>query len=125
MSVAWLILAGVVGGMLGGMGLGGGTLLMPILTFALDIPPRLAAWTNLVCFLPAAVIALIVHTRNGLIDGRAALFLTVFAVVGATGVFLFAGNLSDHALKRAFGLFLIVLGSLSLFLLLFGFSKKK
>ena len=37
MNIVWLILAGAAGGIIAGMGMGGGTLTIPILTLALDV----------------------------------------------------------------------------------------
>ena len=120
-----LLLAGVVGGVLGAMGLGGGTLLMPILSFCFDMPPRLVAWLNLVSFLPAATVALILHSRNGLIVWREVVYLLSFAFVGAILAYVFGKGVSDQAIKRAFGWLLVSLGSLSIILLLFGFYERK
>lgn len=125
MTALFFILAGMVGGLLGGMGFGGGTLLIPILTLVLDVQPKLAAWVNLVAFLPTAAVALVVHTRNGLVVWRESVFLLFFAFLGMALAFLLGGDLSDYFLKRAFGWFMIVLGATSLFFVLFGFHKKK
>ena len=52
MQIFLLILAGIVGGIIGGMGMGGGTLLIPILTIFLDVPQKNAQAINLVAFIP-------------------------------------------------------------------------
>ena len=118
------LLAGIVGGVLGGMGFGGGTLLIPILVFLLGVSYELAAWVNLVAFLPTAVVALVVHCKNKLLDRRAVLIVLGFALIGvAVGLFL-VKKLSESSMRFAFGVFLISLGSISLFSLLFGFFKK-
>ena len=124
MKTVWFVLAGVVGGVLGGMGFGGGTLLLPILTFFLKVPYKLAAWVNLVVFLPTAVVALILHSKNKMVDWRAAGKLLLFSFVGlGLGCFV-VGRLPERVLKRIFGAFLITVGSFSIFYVLFGFFKK-
>ena len=120
-----LVLAGIVGGLLGGMGLGGGTLLMPILTLKFGIAPKLASWLNLISFLPAAALAVIVHAKNGLIARSKFFGLLAFAAVGATMVYAFGGSLSERTAKTAFGWFLIAFGSLSLLSVMLGFFSKK
>ena len=40
MNLIWLVLAGIVSGIVGGMGMGGGTLLIPILTIFLSFPQK-------------------------------------------------------------------------------------
>ena len=76
----WFFLAGAIGGVLGGMGMGGGTLLIPILTFFLEVEQKTAQAINLFSFVPMAIIALILHAKNKLIDMKGLLPLTVSAV---------------------------------------------
>jgi len=122
MRTLWLVLAGAVGGVLGGMGLGGGTLLIPILTLLFDVPPRLAAWVNLVVFLPTGAVALAIHLRNKMVDNRPVLVLLFAALAGVLFGTVLLGKLPERTLKRAFGVFMISLGSLSL---LFAFIREK
>ena len=68
MDYIWFLIAGIVGGILGGMGMGGGTLLIPLLTFFLDVSQKNAQAINLISFIPMAVIALILHAKNKLIN---------------------------------------------------------
>ena len=124
MNAAWLIFAGIVGGVLGGMGFGGGTLLLPILTFFFSVPYKLAAWVNLVVFLPTAVVALVVHSKNRTVEWRAVWQVLVSAVLGLVAGALLMGKVSERLLRRAFGVFLIFVGSISVFAVLFGFFKK-
>ena len=76
----WFFLAGAIGGILGGMGMGGGTLLIPILTFFLKVEQKTAQAINLFSFVPMAIIVLIVHAKNKLIDIRGLLPLAISAV---------------------------------------------
>ncbi|MBQ3571534.1 MAG: sulfite exporter TauE/SafE family protein [Clostridia bacterium] len=76
----WFFLAGAIGGVLGGMGMGGGTLLIPILTFFLEVEQKTAQAINLFSFVPMAIIALILQAKNKLIDMKGLLPLTVSAV---------------------------------------------
>ena len=68
MNTAVLIAIGFAGGVLGGMGLGGGTLLIPLMTLLAGVPQKTAAAVNLIAFVPMAAIALAVHAKNGLIQ---------------------------------------------------------
>ncbi|MCR4725723.1 MAG: sulfite exporter TauE/SafE family protein [Clostridia bacterium] len=111
----FLLLAGVAGGVLGGMGLGGGTLLIPLLTIGLGMNPELAAWLNLVTFVPMSVAALIVHSKNGLVSLKDALFLLIPALAGAVTGSLFLRGIGGKFGRNSFGWFLIALGSVSLF----------
>ena len=53
--------AGVLAGLLGGMGMGGGTVLIPVLTIFLGVSQHVAQATNVIAFLPMAALALAVH----------------------------------------------------------------
>lgn len=58
------IVFGIIGGLLGGMGMGGGTLLIPLLTLGLDVPQQTAQLLNLLTFIPMSAFALIVHAKK-------------------------------------------------------------
>ncbi|MFQ7036484.1 MAG: TSUP family transporter, partial [Candidatus Borkfalkia sp.] len=62
--------AGLAGGILGGMGMGGGTVLIPILTIFCGVEQHLAQSANLITFLPMAIFSLQVHAKHGLLDTR-------------------------------------------------------
>lgn len=104
------IFAGFLGGIAGGMGMGGGTLTIPILTLILAYKQLEAQGVNLIAFLPMSVFALIVHVKNKLVDFKAtwglAVIGCVFSLVGA----LLANHLGSVVLKKLFALFLIGLG---------------
>ena len=53
--------------MLGGMGMGGGTVLIPALTVILGVEQHVAQATNLIAFLPMALFTLKIHKENGLL----------------------------------------------------------
>ena len=55
----WIIVIGIVSGMISGMGIGGGTILIPALLFLQDMNQQQAQGINLIYFIPTAVIALI------------------------------------------------------------------
>ena len=104
------LLAGAAGGLLGGMGMGGGTVLIPILTVLCGVPQHLAQSVNLFAFLPMAVFSLRVHAKNGLLDARG----TPWMIVPAGGAFrprgmAGAGGVAAEALRVGFGVFLCVL----------------
>jgi len=104
------ILAGALGGIVGGMGMGGGTLTIPILTIFLSYEQLQAQGINLIAFLPMSVVALLIHFKNKLVDFKStwvlALVGCVFSLFGA----IIANNISNSVLKKFFAIFLIGLG---------------
>ncbi len=104
-------LSGIAGGLLGGMGMGGGTLLIPLLTLLCGVEQGVAQGVNLISFLPMSAIALSVHAKAGRLDRRGLPWITVPALI-LSGLFAFAAAyLPSAALRRGFGFFLILLSA--------------
>ena len=110
--VIWYILSGVAGGILGGMGMGGGTLLIPLLTIFLQIGQKEAQAYNLISFLPMATVALIVHKKQNLLRLESVGYIVIPAVISAIFASFLALNIDSDFLKKGFGIFLILLGVL-------------
>ena len=104
------IIAGLAGGIIGGMGMGGGTLTIPILTMFLSYEQLQAQGVNLISFLPMSVVALFIHIKNHLVDFKRTWLLaavgSVFSLIGA----LIAVKLKNEVLTKLFAIFLIGLG---------------
>lgn len=109
MDYIWFLIAGIVGGILGGMGMGGGTLLIPVLTFFLDVSQKNAQAINLISFIPMAVIALILHAKNKLINLKGMLPLIVSALVTSVGGSFLVALIEGDLQTKLFGGFLIIL----------------
>ena len=122
MEYLFYALAGLAGGMLGGMGMGGGTVLIPLLTIRLGVPQHAAQAINLISFLPMAGVALIIHFKNGLVEYKRALFVIVPALLFALLGCFVAKNTEGELLGRIFGGFLAVL---SIFQLYTAFANEK
>lgn len=110
MDIFLQILFGVISGILGGMGMGGGTLLIPLLTIMLNIEQKIAQGINLIVFIPMAIVSLIIHTKNKLVDYKSGIFIAITGVLISIICSFVAINTSDSQLKLYFGIFLIVLG---------------
>lgn len=80
-AVAGLVLLGLASGILAGLlGVGGGIIIVPVLTLGFGLPHVLAKGTSLAVILPTAVMGTLRNRRRALTALRAA------AVVGAGGV---------------------------------------
>lgn len=108
MAFLVLILCGFAGGLLGGMGMGGGTALIPLLTLC-GVDQAAAQGVNLLAFLPMAALVLAVHAKAGLLCGRGLVPLVIPALIFSALGALAAANLPSDALEKGFGIFLIVL----------------
>ena len=81
MKIVFRILAGLTGGLVGGMGMGGGTLLIPILTIFLSFTQLQAQGINLIAFIPMSIIAIIVHAKNKLVKFKESWLLALFGAI--------------------------------------------
>lgn len=104
---SWL--AAVGAGLLGAMGLGGGSVLLLYLTAA-DYSQRTAQGINLLFILPVGLCGLWFHRKNGLLRTRLLWPILAGGFVGVFGGSLLAGALSELWLRRLFGLLLLTLG---------------
>lgn len=118
------VLAGVVSGIFGGLGMGGGTLLIPILTIFLNFDQKLAQGINLISFLVMALFSLYIHHKNGYIATKHIFYIIIPGVLfSVLGAFLMSLT-SSKILKIIFGVFLIIL-SIVEFIKVFKKDKKK
>ena len=109
--------------MLGGMGMGGGTILIPALTIIFGVGQHVAQATNLIAFLPMAAFSINVHSKEGLIKTDGVWGIIIPAVLTSVIGGLIAVMLPGAVLKKLFGAFLVFLaikGALSV-----NFSKKR
>lgn len=112
----WALLAagllGALGGVLAGLfGIGGGTLFVPTLTLVLGLTQIHAEATSLLAILPAAVVGAWRQRRYGNVRWRAAVLLGLAAIGGVEAGVQLAEALPEHALKRLFGVLMIVVAA--------------
>jgi uncharacterized membrane protein YfcA len=75
---------GLLAGLLSGLfGVGGGTVIVPLLVLILGFDQRLAAGTSLAAIVPTATVGVISYGIHGSVDWVAALILAVGAIGGA------------------------------------------
>ena len=109
MTIFLLILFGFLAGIIGGMGMGGGTVLVPLLSF-LDMPQKTIQAINLISFLPMCCVALGFHAKNKLIETKHVLWLIIPAIAMAVIGALFADKAENKVLRLSFAVFLISVG---------------
>ena len=106
---------GFLSGVISGMGIGGGVILIPALSFFTDWTQQQAQAANLLFFLPTACVALYKHKKEGNVQVDTAKQLVLWGLLGAAvGSFLAVG-LDGTLLRRFFGGFLVVMGLLEIF----------
>jgi len=111
----WPLVVGGATGVLSGFGVGGGTLLLVYMTAFAGVEQRLAQGINLLYFLPAGLLALPAHVKNGYIE-KPVLLPAIGAGLACAALGAWAATAMDVALlRRCFGGFLILVGLMELF----------
>jgi uncharacterized membrane protein YfcA len=114
---AWLLplLAGFGTGILSAWGVGGGTLLLLIMTLFLGVEQTAAQGINLLYFLPTAGAGLLFHRKNGLLDKEAIRQAVPAGLVTAAAAVWLATAVDVAVLRKPFGMFLLFTGAMTLF----------
>jgi uncharacterized membrane protein YfcA len=103
------LLLGFLGGIPAGMGMGGGTVTIPLLTLIGGVEQKIAQAANLFSFLPMSIVALKKHRENGLLRTDGLLKIALPAVIASgVGAFLIV-YFPAQILRKAFGGFLVLL----------------
>ena len=106
MKLLLYALAGVCGGVLAGMGMGGGTLTIPILVLLLSVDQLTAQFVNLIAFLPTGAAALGMHLKNKLVEPAALPYILIPRARRDGGDVLFRaerGGVAGEAVRRISG----------------------
>jgi uncharacterized protein len=107
------LLIGLSGGFFGGLaGLGGGIIMIPLMSLVMRLTQHQAHGTSLVAIIFTSLIGSITYFRHGSADLAAAAILAGSALLTARFGALYAHSLPDRKLKKAFGCFLIVISVL-------------
>lgn len=106
---------GLCGGFFGGLlGLGGGIVMIPLMTLWLKLTQHKAHGTSLVAVAVIGFLGSIAYFIHGSVDWKVALFLAISATIMARFGALFAHSLPDLKLRRTFGLFIICMSLFTL-----------
>lgn len=103
------ILIGTVSGVFSGIGMGGGTILIFLLTVINNVEQHVAQATNLIYFIPTAISAIIVNYREKSIDINLAKVISISGIVGAIIGAVISIKTNMENLKKFFGVFLIII----------------
>lgn len=111
MTAVLLLAGGLAGGLIGAvLGIGGGVLIVPLLTlgFGLSLPHAVAV--SLVCVVATSTGGAAWHVRAGRADVRLAILLEVGTVLGALAAGLAAPIVPERLLAAAFAVLMVYVG---------------
>ncbi len=108
-------IAGLLSGIIGAMGLGGGTVLLIYLAVFRGVEQLRAGGINLLFFIPIGLLAVGIYWFNKQIKWKAVGIFAAAGLVGAVGGVFLSSLIGSKWIRIAFGVLLIVLGVKSLF----------
>lgn len=116
-TILILVMLGVAAGMLSGLvGIGGGIILVPGLIFFLAFSQKMAQGTSLgILLLPIGILGVIQYYKQGYIDLKVVLVISLAFLVGNFFGSKLALSLPQETLKKIFAGFLIVMAVKMLF----------
>ncbi|MDR1754608.1 MAG: sulfite exporter TauE/SafE family protein [Eubacterium sp.] len=104
------IVAGFLTGVAASMGLGGGFILIIWLTSFAGIGQKEAGGINLLFFLPVALLSIIIHTKNNLIEWKIIPTCCIAGTFGVGAGFLILKLIDEDPLQKIFAVLLIAVG---------------
>lgn len=103
------VISGLIAGIVSGIGMGGGTVLIFLLSMIGGMEQHIAQATNLVFFIPTSISAIIVNFKNKNINLKRVLIISIAGIFGAIIGAKYAVNTNVKTLKKYFGIFLLII----------------
>ncbi len=119
------ILIGAFSGIFSGIGMGGGTVLIFLLSAFLGLEQHIAQATNLIYFVPTAISAIIVNYRDKNIDIKLARFISIFGIIGAIIGAIISVNTDVQRLRKIYGIFLAIIAIHEIYTLIKEYKLRK
>ncbi len=104
------MLAGLLAGAAGALGLGGGSILMIYLTLIAGTGQLQAQGINLIFFIPCAITALLMHQSSGRVPWKLVVPTVCWGLPFALAGFAMSEKLGGNLMGKVFGGFLVILG---------------
>lgn len=112
------ILVGVISGIISGMGMGGGSILILLLSIFLGVEQHIAQATNLVFFIPTALVSILINAKQKYIDYKTAIPIIITGIMGAIIGAMVATKMDVTHLKKYFGYFLLIIAIFEIYSLI-------
>lgn len=104
------IIAGLLSGIIGGMGLGGGAVLLIYLRVFEDTEQLKAQGINLLFFIPIGLTAVIIYAVKKQIKWKTVIPISLFGVAGVFVGIMLAKAVGGELLSKIFAIFLMIFG---------------
>ena len=119
------IIIGLIAGIIGGMGMGGGTVLILLLTMFANIEQHVAQGSNVVFFIPTAIVAIFVFIKNKNIKFKLGIPICLWGLLGTLVGAMISSKMNVAILRKCFGIFLILIALYQTYSLYKRYRKEK
>lgn len=120
-----VIVFGLIAGIVTGLGMGGGSILILLLSAFLGLDQHIAQATNLVFFIPTSIVAIYTNLKYKNVDLKLASIISIFGVLGAMIGAMIASNINSSLLKKVFAVFLLIMASYEIYRLFREYKIKR
>ena len=103
------IVTGIIAGMVSGIGMGGGTILILILSLFYGMDQHVAQASNLIFFIPTSIAAIYINIKQKMIDFKIALLIGGIGSIGALLGSYLSKQIDSNLLRKCFGVFLAII----------------
>ena len=109
------VVIGLLSGIAASMGFGGGFILIIYMTVFAGVDQVTAQGVNLLFFLPVALVSLVIHQKNRLIEWRTLLYLVPSGILGILIGALAVSSVNVDMLQKLFASLLLFVGVKEIF----------
>jgi len=119
-----LMIVSIFSGIFAGMGMGGGTFLIPALSLIFNLEQVFCQSTNVVCFIILGIICFFIYKKNHLIDFKVLFLVSIPACIISSIFTFFSIKINSSILKNCFSIFIIIFGIIYFVKILLKFISK-
>ena len=103
------IIFGFIAGNITALGMGGGTILILLLSLFMNLEQHIAQAVNLIFFIPTSIVSIIINIKEKNIDIKTVKIVSIFGIIGAIIGANISNKISANNLKKYFAVFIFTI----------------
>lgn len=104
------LFSGLLSGLISGLGMGGGVILIAILTYVTQYNQQSLQTLNLIYYIPTAIFAIIIYLKSKQIDYKLAFKIITWGIIPTIITAIIANQINTSWLRKIFAIYLIGIG---------------
>lgn len=116
---------GIIAGIITGLGMGGGTILILLLSLFLGMEQHVAQATNLIFFIPTAIAAIVINGKQKNVNIKLGIEISLYGIIGAILGAIISENLEAQTLRKWFAVFIFMIALHEIYTLWKVYRKKE